>query len=99
MPTPRKLTVFDPAGHPPKVAGVRLAQRLDRVEGKLVYLVDCGFEDADRFFEQMQNWFVQHMPAVRTRTVHWRGHGFQPDPQTLAEVAADGDAAILGVGI
>lgn len=99
MATPGKLTVLDPAGHPPPIAAAPLAPRLDRLDGKLVYLVDCRFEDGDRFLEQMQRWFRERLPAVETRIVHWRGHGFEPDPQTLAEVAADGSAAILGVGI
>jgi hypothetical protein len=94
-----KLRVLDPTGHAPKLPGVQLAPRLPQLDGKLVYLVDCRFEDGDRFFAQLQRWFGEQLPAVRTRIVRWRGHGFDPDPQTLAEVAADGDAAILGVGI
>jgi hypothetical protein len=93
------VSVLDPSGISPQVAGVQLAPRPAGLDGKIVYLVDCRFENADNLFEQMQRWFAEHMPAVETRVVHWRGHGFQPDPETLAEVAADGDAAILGVGI
>lgn len=93
------LSVLDPSGTPPKVAGVKLAARPAQLDGKIVYLVDCRFENADLLLEQMQRWFGEHMPAVETRVVHWRHHGFEPDPETLAQVAADGDAAILGVGI
>jgi hypothetical protein len=99
MSTTSDLTVLDPTGYPPKLDGPKLAPRLDSLDGKRVYLVDCRFEDADRFLEQMQRWFSENMPTVDIRIVHWRGHGFDPDPQTLADVAADGSAAILGVGI
>lgn len=99
MSASHKLAVLDPTGYPPEPAGIKLASRLDRLDGELVYLVDCRFEDADRFLEQVQRWFTEHLPAVRTKIIHWRGHGFDPDPETLADVAADGSAAILGVGI
>ena len=91
--------MLDPQGFAPAVDVVPLAPRGDLLHGDLVYLVDCGFEDGDRFFEQMQRWFAENLPAVRTRVVHWRGHGFESDPGTLAAVASDGAAAILGVGI
>ena len=96
---PPKLTVLDPTGSPPEAPGLSLAPRLPGLDGKLVYLVDCRFEDADRFFEQMRQWFADNLPRVETRLVHWRRRGFEDDPETLAEIAADGDAAILGVGI
>ena len=91
--------VLDPTGFPPRPGTTAPAPRLRGLDGKVVYLVDCRFEDADRFFEQMRRWFAEEMPSVETRVVHWRGRGFDPDPETLAAVAADGDAAILGVGI
>jgi hypothetical protein len=94
-----ELTVLDPRGYPPRHHGAQLARRLQRLEGELVYVVDCRFEAADRLLEQVCRWFSEYLPAVRTKLVHWRGHGFDPDPQTLAEVAANGSAAILGVGI
>jgi hypothetical protein len=94
-----ELTALDPTGFPPRAPGVEFAPRLDELDGELVYLVDCRFEDADRLLEQVQRWLSEHRPAVRTKIIRWRGHGFDPDPQTLADVAADGSAAILGVGI
>jgi hypothetical protein len=99
MSAARGLTALDPTGYPPRTGGATLAPRLGDLDGELVYLVDCRFEDADRLLEQVERWFLENRPAVRTKTVRWRGHGFDPDPETLAEVAADGSAAILGVGI
>jgi hypothetical protein len=96
---PHELIVLDPTGSPPRPQRVELAPRLDRLDGELVYLVDCRFEDADRLLEQVQRWLAEHRPAVRTKIIRWSGHGFDPDPQTLADVASDGSAAILGVGI
>ena len=49
-------------GHP-EAAG---AARLSALDGKTVYLVDCRFDDSDVFLKQVQAWFAQHMPGVRT---------------------------------
>jgi hypothetical protein len=92
------LTVHDPRGFPPKVMGKRLAQRNASLDGKVVYLVDCLFDNSDVFMEQMQDWFAQHMPKVNTRIIKPR-ESWEDDPDMRAKVAADGDAAILGVGL
>ena len=54
-------------GFPPKVTRKPLAPRLDTLDGKTVYLVDCRFDDSDIFLKQMQAWFAEHMPGVKTR--------------------------------
>ena len=58
------LSVLNPVGFPPKVTRKPLAPRLDTLEGKTVYLVDCRFDDSDVFLGQMQAWFAQHLPGV-----------------------------------
>lgn len=93
-----KITVHDPRGFPPKVEGKRLAQRLDSLDGKNIYLVDCLFDNSEVFMEQMQDWFRQHLPKVKTQIIKPR-ESWVDDPNMRAKVAADGDAAILGVGL
>ncbi len=53
-------------GYPPRVTHKPLASRLDTLDGETVYLVDCRFDDSDIFLKQMQAWFAEHMPGVRT---------------------------------
>ncbi len=53
-----KLTVHDPRGYPPKVTGKRLAPRLESFDGKIVYLVDCLFDNSDVFMQQLEQWFA-----------------------------------------
>jgi hypothetical protein len=93
------ITVFNPAGDPPPTARVSLAARPATLDGGVLYLVDCRFEAGDRLLAQIRDWFAEHLPAVETKTVRWRRHGFEPDDETLAQVASDGRAAIMGVGI
>ena len=93
-----KLTVHDPRGYPPQVTGKPLAPRLQSLEGKTVYLVDCLFDNSDVFVEQLQEWLSEHMPGVDTRIIKPR-ESWQEDPDMCAKVRSDGDAAILGVGL
>ncbi len=93
-----RIAVHDPRGFPPKVTGKRLAARLDSLDGKVIYLVDCLFDNSDLFMEQMRAWFAQHLPAVKTRVIKPR-ESWVDDPNMRATIAREGDGAILGVGL
>jgi hypothetical protein len=93
-----KLTVYDPTGYPPKVSGKALAPRLDSLNGKTIFLVDCRFDDSDVFLAQMQAWFAEHLPEVTTRLVRLSSVYTRDDPATWEHIQGNGDAAIIGVG-
>jgi hypothetical protein len=93
-----RLTVHDPRGYPPKVIGKRLAARLSTLEGKTIYLVDCLFDNSDVFMDQLKRWFGERMPSVSVRTIRPK-ETWSDDQEMRARIAADGDAAILGVGL
>ena len=92
------IRVHDPRGYAPEVVGKQLAPRLENLEGKTVYLVDCLFDNSDVFVEQLRRWFGEHLPATDVRTVRPR-ESWVDDPEMRARIEADGDAAILGVGL
>jgi hypothetical protein len=93
-----KITVLNPMGYPPKIARKTAAPRLESLDGKTIYLVDCRFDDSIELLKQVQAWFVEHMPAVKTRIVSLSSTYQHDDPKTWAEIKANGDAAIVGVG-
>jgi hypothetical protein len=93
-----KITVLNPMGYPPKITPKRMAPRLDTLDGKTVALVDCRFDDSDIFLEQMQGWFEQNLPSVKTRFIQIRNVYTKDDPETWEEIRRDCDAAIIGVG-
>jgi len=93
-----KITVHDPRGYPPKVVGKRLANRLQALDGKVVYLVDCLFDSSDIFMEQLRQWFAEQLPAVVTRVITPR-ESWVDDPDMRKKIAAEGNAAIIGVGL
>jgi len=94
----KSLIVHDPRGYPPKVAGKRLASRPASLDGKVVYLVDCLFDNSAAFMEQLRAWFAEHLPAVVTRIITPR-ESWEDDPAMRARIVAEGDGAILGVGL
>ena len=93
-----KITVLNPVGYPPKVTKKTAAPRLESLDGKTIYLVDCRFDDLVELLKQVQAWFAEHMPSVKTRIVSLSATYQHDDPKTWEEIKANGDAAIVGVG-
>jgi hypothetical protein len=93
-----RIAVHDPRGYPPKVTGKRLAQRLNSLDGKVVYLVDCLFDNTEVFMRELRDWFSEHLPKVDVRTIRPR-ESWVDDPDMRKKIEADGHAAIVGVGL
>jgi len=93
-----KITVYNPMGYPPRVTGKALAPRLESLDGKTLFLVDCRFDDAGLLLEQMQHWFEEHLPTTTMRMVRLSNMYARDDPQLWAQIKAEGDGAIIGVG-
>ena len=92
------LTVHDPRGYPPQVTGKRLAARPQSLNGKTLYLVDCLFDNSEAFMDQLRRWFAEHMPGIDTRMIKPR-ESWVDDPGMREKIAADGHAAVFGVGL
>lgn len=93
-----KITVLNPVGYPPKVTPKQMAPRLESLDGKKVYLVDARFDDSIDLLRQVQAWFAERMPAVKTELVSLNNMYSRDDPKTWELIREGGDAAIVGVG-
>jgi hypothetical protein len=93
-----KITVLNPVGYPPKVTRKSLAPRLDALDGKTLYLVDCRFDDSELLLKEIQNWFHERMPSVKTVLARISSNYLVDDPKTWEEIRAHGNGAIIGVG-
>jgi len=90
--------VHNPMGYPPRVKGKALAPRLDSLDNKTVFLVDCHFDDSGLLLQQVQAWLGEHMPQVQTRLVEKANVYAKDDPELWSRIQSEGDAAIIGVG-
>jgi hypothetical protein len=104
MSQPVLLTVFNPEGRLVQTvdrtaASAKLAPRLPSLDGKTVYLVDTGFGGSFKFMRELEHWFADNMPSVKTVRTRKPGGPFADDNDSLwEEIKQRGDAAILGVG-
>jgi len=86
-----------PMAPPPPISST-LAKRLDKLEDKTVYLVDTGFGGSYQFMLQLQKWFKENMPLVKTVRKRKPGNVFMDDNDELwEEVKVKGNAVVLGV--
>ena len=97
--TGAKITVLNPMGYPPKITRKTPAPRLESLDGKTIYLVDCRFDDSIELLKQVQAWFARAHAERRRRASSRSRHLLRhDDPKTWEEIKANGDAAIIGVG-
>jgi hypothetical protein len=94
--------ILDPTNQPStniaELENTKMAPRLEKLEGKTVYLVETGFAGANDFMEEMKVWLNKNMPAVKTEFRHTKNGIFSDDPELWVEIKKNGDAAIIGVG-
>ena len=95
------ITALNPAVTPKLATRIPLAPRLDTLEGKTIYLVDTdwgGMGQNGSILEEMQAWFAEHMPAVKTVIKVKKGNFVTDDPALWKEIADNkGDGVVLGV--
>jgi hypothetical protein len=96
------FAIHDPVNQPRDTAealgALKMVPRLDRLEGKTVYLVDTGFAGSADFITEVQGWFTRHRPDVKTELRHKKTSMFTDEPELWAEIKKNGDAVVFGVG-
>ena len=92
------ITVHNPVGYPPKISRKQPAPRLSSLDGKTIYLVDSRFDDSIELLKQVQIWFAEKMPGVKTELRSMASYYGKDDPELWTEIKTRGHAAIIGVG-
>jgi hypothetical protein len=94
-------TALNPAVTAKLAERVPLAPRLETLDRKTIYLVDTdwgGMGQNDGILQEMQAWFAEHMPSVKTIIKVKKGNFVTDDPVLWKEIAdAKGDGVVLGV--
>jgi hypothetical protein len=94
--------IHDPVNQPrdtaDKLGHLKMAQRLNSLDGKTVFLVNTGFAGGKEFIEELDDWFKKNRPNIKTEVRHKKTSMFTDEPELWVEIKQKGDAAILGVG-
>ena len=91
-----KITVLNPLGTPPPIEVKQMAERLDTVNGKTIYMINTGFPNSGRLLEEIGNWFKANHP--KTTMVMASGSMTNIPQNVMTEIKDKADAVILGVG-
>lgn len=90
--------VYQPRDTAEALSSLKMAERLDTLEGKTVYLVDTGFAGSWGFLEEVQDWFKRNLPSVKTELRRKKSSMFTDEPELWHEIKKNGDAVVFGVG-
>jgi hypothetical protein len=94
------ITAMNPAVANRMVDRLPLSPRLDTIEGKTIYLVDIGWggpQAAPSVYEEIQAWFAQNKPSVKTVIRRIKGGYESDDPGLWKEIKQNGHAALVGI--
>ena len=95
------LTAMNPAIAGKLAERFPLQPRLNALDGKTIYLIDIqwgGPDAAYSVWEEVQAWFAQNMPSVKTVLRRTTGNMFTDDPGMRKElIDRKVDAAIVGI--
>ena len=93
------MDLLNPLGQPEtSLQAMRMAERLNSLDGKTVYIVETGFVGAKEFMEEVQGWFERNKPNIKTVFRSKGGNTFANDPELWQEIKENADGVILGVG-
>ncbi len=90
--------VYQPRDTSEGLSSLKMAERLDTLEGKTIYLVNTGFAGGREFMEEVQDWFTRNRPGVKTVLKNKTTSMFTDEPALWAEIKENGDAVVFGVG-
>ena len=89
---------FQPRDTAEALSTLKMAPRLDKLEGKTVYLVNTGFAGGKEFIEEVDGWFKRNKPDVKTIVKNKQTSMFTDDPELWVEIKKNSDAVVFGVG-
>jgi hypothetical protein len=95
----QKLTAVSPKGTPPPIQLYSMAPRASSLDGKTIYVVDAtSFLGGATLLKDIQAWFQQNMPTVKTVFRTKAGVYAADDPKLWAEIKANAYATIMAIG-
>src|SRR5271155_5059495 len=82
-----KIVAVSPKGTPPAILLYSMAPRASSLDGKTIYVVDAtSFDGGETLLKNMQAWFEQNMPSIKTVFRTKAGVYAEDDPRLWAEI-------------
>jgi hypothetical protein len=99
VPTASKLVVYDPRGTPPAITVTPQAKRLDKIDGKTIYVVDIMFPYTQTFVKTLTKVLQQKYSTATWVYLEKGGASYGSDaPETWEIVRAKGQGMVIAVG-
>ena len=93
-----KITVLNPRGILPPIQRIPMAERLNSLEGKTIYIIDTKFARTRDFVETLHKVLQEKFPKTTWILRDKRGNYQVDDPELWKEIKANGHGVIMGIG-
>ncbi|NLT68576.1 MAG: hypothetical protein GXX84_18410 [Acidobacteria bacterium] len=93
-----KITVLNPRGILPPIQRIPMAERLNSLEGKTIYIIDTKFARTRDFVETLHEVLQEKFPKTTWILRDKRGNYQVDDPDLWKEIKAKGHGVIMGIG-
>lgn len=93
-----KITVLNPRGILPPIQRIPMAERLNSLEGKTIYIIDTKFARTRDFVETLHKVLQEKFPKTTWILRDKRGNYQVDDPELWKEIKAKGHGVIMGIG-
>jgi hypothetical protein len=93
-----KITVLNPRGILPQIQRIPMAPRLDRLDGKTIYIIDTKFARTRDFVETLQKVLQDRYPKTTWVLRDKLGNYQVDDPNLWKEIQSKGHGVIMGIG-
>ena len=92
-----KITVLNPRGILPPIQRIPMAERLNSLEGKTIYIIDTKFARTRDFVETLHEVLQEKFPKTTWILRDKRGNYQVDDPDLWKEIR-QGHGVIMGIG-
>jgi hypothetical protein len=93
-----RITVLNPLGQPPPLKLLQMAPRLDKIEGKTIYIVDVRYPETQPFFDEIVKMLSGTSPKTKWVLKKKIGSYFEDDPKLWDEIKAKGNGMVIAIG-
>ena len=93
-----KITVLNPRGIMPDIQRIPMADRVDTLDGKTIYIVDTKFARTRDFMEVLHQILQERYPKTTWILRDKTGNYQVDDPKLWSEIKEKGHGVIMGIG-